>query len=168
MIDPMLPVHEDQPDVWPEIDAELLARLVPTGGYYTPEQRVELNRIARGQWFLVRNDLRARCASCRQGILPGAVHEYVTTGCIELPFNGLREVSMFYAQHDQHGRLWGSLSMGTIAPISAEDAQVLNERIRARRRLTITQMAPLQNHELDAAALHRRIRRRAALSYRLD
>lgn len=165
-IDPLSPTHDDQPPEWQQIDPEILARLVPVNGYHTPEQRVALNRIAAGQFFLVKNDLRAPCSACRQGILRGAIHDYITTGCIELPFNGLREVSMFYGQQDQGGKLWASLTMGTIVPITAEDAAKLNDRIRTRRLLTIREMAPLHNHELDANALHKRIRRQAALSYR--
>ena len=159
MIDPQAVHLPDLPPEWAAIPPELLVRLAPSAGYVTPEQRATINRIAAGRWFLVRNDLRARCGSCRQGTIPGAIHDYISSHCVELPFNGLRELTVFLQEYQHGDMILSALQPGTLVPITAAVAQRLNARIRERGGQTIAMQRPIAPGELDGAAIARRLER---------
>lgn len=157
MTNPRAAYLPDMPPEWATIPDEIITRLVPSGGYTTPEQQAELNRIAAGRWFLVRNELRARCGACRQGTLPGAIHEYLTIACVEAPFNGLREVVLFMQSHEHGDLLFSGLSAGTIVPITAERAAQFNRRIRQHGGVPINAQQPIRANEIDPIRLSGRL-----------
>lgn len=154
----------DLPSEWAQIPPEILARLAPAGAIATPAQRAELNRIAAGRWFLVRNELGLRCGHCRQGILPGAVHPYISIACVEAPFHGLREIVLFMQETAGADMLLSAMRPGTLVPITRRQAEKLNARIRARGGRPIDMQRPLDPAEIDPAAIARRLARRAALA----
>lgn len=127
-IDPFRLV-QDLPPEWRTVATELLARLGPRDRpYLTPQERAAIDAVIRLRPYLVRNRWGFRCRRC------GAVHQYLTLGCIERPFTGWSET--FLA--DRRG-LAGIASagmrvieLGDIEPISVERARELVGRIRAR------------------------------------
>ena len=111
----------DVPPEWRAVAAELIARLGdPTRPWLTPAERRALDAVIALRPYLVTNAHRARCRRC------GAVHPYLTLGCIERPFTGWTEV--FALVRDQHI----ALRLGDLVPIDRETARRLIERIRAR------------------------------------
>jgi hypothetical protein len=125
-LDPLAPVLPDLPPEWDAIPPEILARLAPRGGILTPAQRRELDRIARARWFLIRNEGSWRCRRC------GAVHAYLTWGCVERPWNGLNEVVGLLRQVEGRDLTLSGVRFGTIVPITEVQARALIERMRAR------------------------------------
>lgn len=76
---------------------------------YTREDWEQLERIRRGQYFLVKNggaDEPARCGRC------GRKHAYLTRSCIEQPFRGLRGALYKAARVSRDERLRGRLLEG--------------------------------------------------------
>ena len=155
--DPTQPNLDDLPPEWDELPAEVLARLLTVGPVLTTEETAELNRIAQARWFLVRNDSRARCGNCRQGMLPGAIHDYLTLKCVEAPFNGLRQLQLYTQHVDGADLVWTHFSAGTIVPITATKARQLNERIIERGGRTMQQQIPIRPDEIDPDAMRRRL-----------
>jgi hypothetical protein len=175
------PHYHDRPPEWGSIPEEMLIRLAPRGtSVLTPDQRIAFNTLARGQWFLVRNEANARCSECATGPLgspnrlPGAVHDYITTNCAELPFHGLRSILLWIGSYPTEIKeiLWSLMrpgqgnTPGTIVPIKKRDADKLNARIRDRGGKPIDVQAPLATHEFDVKALEQKIRRQAHAPYR--
>jgi hypothetical protein len=157
-------VKKERPYFWQPVP-EHLQQAQAEQFFLTPAQRAELNVLASQEWFLVRNEIGAvvggdpRCRRC------GAIHEYITTGCVELPFNSLRELSIFVGRMPETAQqLFRSMlrpgtltEPGTIVPITQADAARLNERIRSKRMLTIMEQRPVRRGEIDAETIERRI-----------
>lgn len=153
-IDALDPAPVDKPAEWSRVPDEVLERLLPAGGVrevegpdgttrlfnlhglLTPAQKAEIDRIARGHWFLIRNDVggveRLRCGRC------GQRHPYFTLACVERPFHGLQQFTLLLSQ--QAGASPGVLDAlmgryikpGSIEPITRRKAQQLIGRIRGR------------------------------------
>ena len=163
-----------RPDNWGTIPEEMLARLAPEGALVmSPSQRAALNRLAAGEWFLVRNFLRCHCEHCRphkHSRLLGAVHDYVTIACTESPFNGLRQI-MWWIEGEarrtntSEGALYAVVKdymvkhpdQDAFVPISAKDAAKLNDRIRQRGGRPVIDQRPYRQDELDEEFVKRRI-----------
>lgn len=147
MLDPALVA----PPEWGTVEPELLARLLPrattaveaggrtavfdTTGIVTPEQHRQILAIARGRWFLLRNDgpelERLTCGRCKRK------HEYFTLACVERPFHGLQEiVGLLRRQAGDTGAFDALLGryvrLGTIEPITRKKALQLGKRIEGR------------------------------------
>jgi hypothetical protein len=163
-----------RPAEWGTIPEEMLARLAPEGALVmTPRQRAALNRLAAGEWFLVRNFHRAHCESCRphrHSRLLGAVHDYVTIACVESPFNGLRQIMWWIEgearrQRVEEGALYATIrewmvrhpDADAFVPISVADAARLNDRIRQRGGRPVIDQRPYRADELDGELIRRRI-----------
>lgn len=173
-------VLRDLPPEWDSIPDDLLVRLAPAGvGAMTPEQRVAMNQLARSQWFLVRNELGARCGNCASSPLgnpnrlPGAVHTYLTYKCQPLPFNGLRSVMLWLGGYPRDVRE-ALLAMskpgnaqvpGTFVPIRKRDALRLNKAIRDAGGRTVDDQLPPREVEFDPQKMSAMIRRRANAPY---
>lgn len=127
------------PAEWDDIDKDLAMRLRQNEyGLRTKEQWQIIKQIRAARHLLLRNDHRARCGRC------GAIHEYITLGCIERPFNGLDEVHLFELQQaKERGQVRGehqiittttveSLHVGVPEPINRKTAKKLILRIRAK------------------------------------
>lgn len=153
-LDALDPNPADRPSEWAKIPDEVLERLLPSAGLrevegpdgtvhvfnmhglLTPAQKAEIDAIARGHWFLVRNDIggveRLRCGRC------GGKHPYFTLACVERPFHGLQQFTLLLSQ--QAGAAPGVLDAlmgryirpGSIQPITRRKAQQLIGRIRGR------------------------------------
>lgn len=158
----------ERPYFWPEIDEDL-QEAQATQLFLTPAQRARLNRAAADEWFLVRNEIGSVVGgdpTCRRC---GAVHPYITNGCVELPFNSLRSLQIFVgkmpATAQQLFRAMfrpGTLAEpGTLVPITSDEAARLNQRIRDKRMQTISMQRPLTRDEIDAETIERRIVARA-------
>lgn len=157
-------MSSDRPSVWPELPPDVAEKL-RQGGLWTPEERVALNLALLGYWFLIRNkpifDGPKRCTRCNRK------HDYVTVGCVELPFNGLREALTWLSTNElgltEHGLLIdGYVRPGMLVPISAAEAAKRNEIItKARRQQTVLQQAPPRPVEVNATVLEQRLRRTA-------
>jgi hypothetical protein len=118
----------DMPSEWRPVDQELLHLLKPDEyGVQTLQQTYIEEGIYADRWFLVANSLAFRCKSCRQGVLPGAIHRYITKACLPRPFNGLNEVLMFWREQvgqDETDFDSFTMRMGeNIIPITADRAQ---------------------------------------------
>ena len=113
---------------------EVWLKLRPKNGIYLPWQRRAMDKIARSRWFLVRNEQRDRCGNCRQGTIPGAIHEYLTLGCIELPFNGVDDLVLVLESWDEERRerLISGMHPGMFVPITFGDARKYIRRIQAK------------------------------------
>lgn len=124
------PVLRDMPPEWDAVEAELLTKLVPRYGIYTPWQYEQLERIAKSRWYLLRNDgpvaAPARCRRC------GARHAYYTTACVERPLHGLQDLMAVVRRVVGMDVLIESIPLGTIEPISAGEAAQLWRRIQSR------------------------------------
>lgn len=153
-IDALDPDPADRPAEWARVPDAVLERLLPstglrevqgpdgrvhifnTHGLLTPGQKAEIDAIARGHWFLIRNDgawyERLKCGRC------GAKHAYFTLACVERPFHGLQQFTLLLSQ--QAGAAPGVLDAllgryirpGSIEPITRRKAQQLIGRIRGR------------------------------------
>lgn len=133
-------LHPTQvPPEWDDVDRDLWERIKPDKyGLRTHEQKKIIDRIRAARWLLLRNDHRARCGRCNQ------IHEYITMGCIERPFNGLEEIHHFEKQQAReqglirgenqiiHATTVRALHVGTPEPINRKTAQRLLLRIRAK------------------------------------
>lgn len=155
-IDPMAPFLDDMPVEWlANIPEEMLARLAPLAGATDPETRALINRIAAGRWFLVRNELRARCVQCGQD------HDYITIRCVEAPFSGLRSVLLFWSERPDMTTFLNAMKPGTIVPISEVTARRFNQRIRDRGEQPIHEQRPLRAWEVNADVMRARMWRQA-------
>lgn len=136
-LNPFSVVHHDLPPEWDPIDPEIQAWLLThrnEHGLVTQQQvDVEEQIIAR-RWYLITNSLGLRCKSCRQGIMPGAVHPYVTYSCEPRPFNGLNEVWAYWKYNvgDNIDVMMMRLTDNAIVPITSAQAQKLYLRIEMR------------------------------------
>lgn len=155
VIDPSDMWLPDPPREWEAIPPEILERLapqlvseVPIPGPYgtartgrkarvynqgvmlTPEQKKELDRLASGRWFLLRNDgphlSRCACGRC------GGTHAYFTLACVERPFHGLQEIVGLMDQVIGQDRVFDAIRVGSIEPITRAKAKQLADRIRAK------------------------------------
>lgn len=168
------PHDPDRPSAWGSIPERLLVELAPQGTHVlSPQQRAALNRIAAGEWFLVRNFHRAHCNSCRPhrtSTIRGAVHDYVTIKCVESPFNGLRQIMWWIESEAERSQIEQGAFYATIrdfmvmhpeqdafVPISAQDAARLNARIRQRGGRPVVDQNPYRADEMDAERIKRRI-----------
>jgi len=161
-------VKTERPYFWAQ-PSEELQEAQATQIFLTATQRAALNRVQADEWVLVKNEIGSvvggdpKCRRC------GAIHEYITVGCIELPFSSLRSLEIFVGKMPQSGQELframlkpGTLAEpGTLVPISSKEAEKLNERIRAKRMPTILEQRPLKRGEVDAQAIERRIVTRA-------
>jgi hypothetical protein len=125
----------DLPPEWEPVDEEVMRFLeVKPGEIQTLAQHHLEEDIVSRRWFLVRNTWAWRCKNCRQGILPGAIHDYITLSCEPRPFHGLNEVLMFWrktigeAGYDSYTMRVGEV----IVPINAQEAKKMYFRIEAR------------------------------------
>jgi hypothetical protein len=152
-IDPRQLVLPDAPKEWGKVPAEILARLLPkrtttyldskgephtfyTAGVVTPEQRREIDRIAKSRWFLLKNDgplnTKLRCMRC------GQRHEYFTLACVERPFHGLQQIVLLLEKQARgNGAVLDALfaeyvQVGVIQPITRHKAMQLADAIRAK------------------------------------
>ena len=136
-LDPTAVKLLDTPPEWKVIPPEIFDRLKPKDGIYTIEQRNHLDAITSARWFLVRNEVGARCRTCRVGRLPGAIHPYVSMGCLPVPFNGLDEMVFLLREQQGSDTLFSAMRPGTIVPIDRRLALELNRRIREKRYPTL-------------------------------
>lgn len=129
-IDPFLPGGSDLPPEWAELPAELIDALTPKNGLYTPAQMRQLTALAKGRWFLLRNDgpsgERWPCKRC------GRLHSFFTLGCVARPFNGLQSIVGLIRQRDGPDVAWSSVALGSIVPIPADKARDLLAEIQGR------------------------------------
>lgn len=92
----------------------------------------QMQSVLANRWFLIRNDsvpgYYPHCGLC------GAVHRYLTRGCVEKPFNGLTEVMAKIRQPRVDGAdtITEGFRLGALEPITAIKAWELKERIRAK------------------------------------
>lgn len=124
MIDPRRIILPDNPSEWPDIPEHIWEKLKPKNGIYLPWQKRAMDKIARSRWFLIRNNHRERCGNCRQGAIPGAIHDYLTLGCVELPFHGIEDLVLVMQEwnEERRERLISGMTPGTIVPITPSDA----------------------------------------------
>lgn len=156
--------NASRPSEWGEIPAELLELMDNDGSaYMTPEGRAALNRIALGEWYIVRLSpdlddvlVNRRCRECN------AIHSHVTVRCVPAPFNGLRQLTTMFQRSRSGDFTVRALTWRDIEVISAADANRLNDRIRDRRGVPPINQNPPRPGDLDAAAIDRRIQARAA------
>lgn len=155
------PFSPDRPAEW-ALPSELLELLDNDGkAYFSPEGRAALNRIALGEWFLIKNrpemdDVLAnrRCRHCNQH------HAYVSVACVPAPFNGLRQLHIMLSRQPVNGA-FRAMSWQDVEVITAADAKRFNDHIRARRAQPPLDQNPPRRGELDAAAIRNRILRNA-------
>lgn len=125
----------DLPPEWEPLDDEAkeFLKIEPGQMQTLAQQHLEEDIVSR-RWFLVRNTYAWRCKSCRQGILPGAIHDYITYACEPRPFHGLNEVLMFWQKAiDDVGYDDYSMRIGeAIRPITPDEAKRMYFRIEAR------------------------------------
>jgi len=118
------------PTEWDTIPAEILAKLQPRNGIYTPEQAKELQRIANGRFFLLRNDGPdgevKECGRCHRN------HMYFTMMCVEVPFCGLGELVGFIKKQRGNDLQYEVIRWGSIEPITYKKAEELVTRIEMR------------------------------------
>ena len=125
----------DMPPEWEAVDEEALAFLkVEPGQVQTLAQAHLEEDIVSKRWFLVRNTFAWRCKRCRQGILPGAIHDYISYACEPRPFHGLNEVLLFWRQaFEDIGYDSYTMRLGeAIVPITLDEAHKFYFRIEAR------------------------------------
>lgn len=126
------------PDMPPEWDAvsdeerELL-KVEPGGMQALWQHHLEEDIVSR-RWFLVKNTFAWRCKNCRQGVMPGAIHPYITFSCEPRPFHGLNEVLMFWKKSiEDVGYDSYTMRVGeAIEPITQEKARQMYFRVEAR------------------------------------
>lgn len=144
IFNPWLP---NPPSEWAAIPPEILERLIPnsvmrvsglngdvhlfnTRGILTPTQYAEMEKLARGRWFLLRNDgphgERLRCGRCK------GLHQYFTLACVERPFHGLQEIAGLMQRVVGRDLAFEAVRIGTIEPISRAKALQLRKRIERR------------------------------------
>lgn len=136
------------PPEWDTIPLEILERLAPKAmrvvrdprtnmptpifstGLLTPEQKAEMDRLAEGRWFLLRNngpvESRLVCGRCKRR------HEFFTLACIERPFHGLEELVLLQQQTTDREETFDMIRLGTIEPITRVRALRLADAIRAK------------------------------------
>lgn len=157
------PTRGDRPSEW-ALPAELLELIDADGkAYMTAEGRAALNRIALGEWYLIKltpdlDDVlvNRRCRHCN------AVHSHLTVACVPAPFCGLRQLTLAFKRARSGDFTVRALSWSDIEVISAADAKTLNDRIRARREQPPIDQHPPKPDDLRADLIERRIRERAA------
>lgn len=160
-LDPQSLILYETPPEWPTVPRELIEKLIPVQTYsvidqwgkshtfrtppmHTPEQKAMLDRIAASRHFLIRLDDAARCLRCNRN------HGYVTAGCVELPFNGLTDITRaivgkpwedFGLTKAERREIdpgtsikvpWHTVTIGDIVPITEIKARALKERIRMK------------------------------------
>jgi CelD/BcsL family acetyltransferase involved in cellulose biosynthesis len=152
-LDVQVPILAENPPGWPEVPARLRRALAAGDGmlWHLPgcAARMEgpfirrgacapgcpvadFNALLAGRWFLIRNDAsagyRPRCGRCNQ------VHDFLTLGCVERPFNGLTEIVAMLRDFRAEGRdrVMEGVRYGALVPITAAEAQRLAGRIRAK------------------------------------
>lgn len=145
-IDIRSPYLQDMPTEWTAVPPEILERLLPVTarvvrgpngtehlydmrGMITPEQKAEIDRIAEGRWFLLRNNGvtgRLRCTRCKQ------VHAYFTLACVERPFHGLQEIVGLMRHVVGRDLHFDAVRFGSIEPVTRAHALRLISRIRAK------------------------------------
>jgi hypothetical protein len=178
----MNPHNPMRPAEWAPIPEELLVRLAPKGALVmTPEARATLNRIALGEWFVIKNFDSAHCEECRPGgrgsrsRLLGAVHDYVSIQCVPSPFNGLRQIIWWMEDVERRNDMKPGTMLQrleeysifrpadeTFHPISEAKAQELMAAIRQRGGRPVIDQCPPRPRDLDANLIRRRIAERAS------
>lgn len=148
-LDPGALILPNQPREWETIPPELLAALTPqvidrvTDQWgkvhyfhpvrcFTPEQTRQIDAIARGRWFLLRNIWRQQCYNRKTGRGCRQIHDYFTFGCVERPFNGLTEIIGLLRQRSGHEVTFSGMALGDIEPITAEKARALMDAMAAK------------------------------------
>ena len=161
ILDPQSLILYETPPEWPTVPRELIEKLIPVETYktvdqwnrvhtfrtppmHTPEQKAMLERIALSRHFLVKLHETARCGRC------GGKHGYVTSGCIELPFNGLTDITRaivgkpwqdFGLSKVERREIdpgtsvkvpWHTVTIGDIVPITEIKARALKQQIRMK------------------------------------
>jgi hypothetical protein len=157
------PLNRDRPNEW-GLPSELLELLDNDGkAYFSPEGRAALNRLALGEWYLVRNRpelddvlMNRRCRHCNQ------LHAYVSVACVPAPFCGLRQLTIMLRNTTVRDLKARAIQLDDIEVISAAQARTLNQRIRDRRGRPPVDQHPPRRDELDADLIRRRILTRAA------
>lgn len=174
------PTSSILPAEWLPMDEELLARLDPAGTLIgSTRHRAAINRMAAARWFLVRNTWGERCSSCRQGIMPGAIHPYITIRCREAPFNGTRQFYLWLRDQPNRDEITARVreylvlypERDAFVPISGADARRLNQIIRDRGGRPVSDQRPLRQSEVDDDMMrlrlldrHRRLQHAAQLA----
>jgi hypothetical protein len=136
---PLVITLENVPPEWDDIDLELWERIRPDeNGLITHAQFKQIREIRAARWVLVTNDRRARCNRCNR------IHEYLTLGCIERPFNTFDEVLIYEKQvAREQGAIRGEnliittqtvyeTRLGRPVPITRKKAKELKLRIRSK------------------------------------
>lgn len=166
------PFSTARPEAWTAIPPETL-ELIDNGGkaYLSPEGRAALNRIAFGEWYLVKNSpslddvlMNRRCEHCNQ------IHPYLSVACTPAPLNGLRQLHVFLseiglreyqrrlvAKQPVHDIKCRTMTYDDITVISAADAKKLNDQIRSRRNQPPIDQHPPRADEVYAEAIRHRI-----------
>jgi hypothetical protein len=91
-----------------------------------------MHEVLAQRWFLVRNEsipgFYPDCTVC------GRVHQYISAGCIEKPFNGETEVIGLITDHRAGGPggVTRGFRLGALVPIKRIEAFMLREKIRAK------------------------------------
>jgi len=142
IIDPLVLVQPGLPHEW-EIPIEFKQRFFGERLIYTIEELQWMGRLQTARWFLVRNEMGLRCAvgpkSC------GAVHPYISLGCVEQPWNSLNDLLLLEERmSEQRGQVHGenlriterqiiAKHRGAIEPIlRLEDVYKLIRRMKAK------------------------------------
>ena len=131
--DPLRVLLEDCPEEWDKtFDRDALSLVLskrPANGLWSPELKAELDAIVGKHWFIIKNELRARCNACRVGRLPGAIHPYLTMACTPIPFNGLTEAIGIIERDEARDHIWEGMKFGSIVPITYDTAMRFANRI---------------------------------------
>jgi hypothetical protein len=151
------PFSPDRPAEW-ALPSELLELLDNDGkAYFSPEGRAALNRIALGEWFLIKNrpeldDVLAnrRCRHCNQH------HPYVSVACVPAPFHGLRQLHVMLSQQPVNGK-FRAMAWDDIEVTTAANAKRLNQRIRERRGTPPVDQHGITGGDVDGGAIEHRI-----------
>jgi len=159
------PTSTDRPDhIWGRIPAELLELIDNNGeAYLSPAGRAALNKIALGEWYIIRNSsdlddvlINRRCRGCN------AIHSHVSVRCTPAPFNGLRQLTLMLKRSTSGDLTCRAFTYRDIEVISAADAKNLNDRIRERRGVPPIAQNPPRPDDIEADLIERRIQQRAA------
>lgn len=146
-IDPADLVIRNSPAEWPAISEELINRL--TVGYpqpirdqfgnwhhfpqipmLTPAQKEQIDAIAAARWFLIRIRNDAAIKACHRC---GRHHRYFTVACIELPFNGVTDLTQALCTKEHGGdTIYDAVAIGDIEPIPESRARRYREQIIMR------------------------------------
>lgn len=128
----------DRPPQWQEIPVELARALAKP--VLTPAEARKLRQILAADWLLLRNVYGFKCRQC------GAKHAYFTRMCVERPFNRLNALVGLIQEMSQtdevrarkqtlavREHLISGMQIGTIDPITPQEAQRLLAAIEAKR-----------------------------------